>query len=151
MSTRIAAVFVAAVALTAVPAAADAKVTHLTLTEVVTSEQLVVDTAPMQASETQPLSPGDVFAGQAKLMKGSKTVGSAAFMGVVTTFPMAEFFGTFTLPGGRISVVDLGSLTGKSQVIAIVGGTGRYAGARGVDRETRIAEGKTRDVFTIIT
>jgi hypothetical protein len=28
---------------------------------------------------------------------------------------------------------------------------GRYLGARGVVTETRIAEGKTRDVFTIIT
>jgi N-methylhydantoinase B/oxoprolinase/acetone carboxylase alpha subunit len=31
------------------------------------------------------------------------------------------------------------------------GGTGRYRGARGVDRETRVAEGRTRDMFTIIT
>ncbi|HEX4719923.1 MAG TPA: hypothetical protein VH300_15465 [Thermoleophilaceae bacterium] len=65
------------------------------------------------------------FAGQAKLMKGSKTVGSAAFMGVVTTFPMADFFGAFTLPGGHVSVVDLGSFTAKTQTLAIVGGTGR--------------------------
>lgn len=150
MSARIAAVALTATALASLPAAAQAKVTRLTLTEVVTSEQFVVDSAP-QTSETQPPSSGDLFAGQAKLMKGSKTVGSASFMGVVTTFPLIEFFGTFTLPGGRVSVVDLGSLTAKTQTLAIVGGTGRYLGARGVDKETRLGEGMTRDVFTIIT
>jgi hypothetical protein len=92
-----------------------------------------------------------LIAGQAKLMRGAKTVGSAAFFGVVTSFPELEFYGTFTLPGGRVSVVDLGSLTAAKQSLAIVGGTGRYAGARGVVTETRIGEGQTRDVFTIIT
>jgi hypothetical protein len=94
---------------------------------------------------------GDLIAGQAKLMRRAKTVGSAAFFGVVTVFPALEFYGTFTLPGGRVSVVDLGSLTAAKQSLAIVGGTGRYLGARGVVVETRVAEGQTRDVFTIVT
>jgi hypothetical protein len=86
-----------------------------------------------------------------KLMRGTKTVGSAAFFGFITGFPEIEFYGTFTLPGGKVSVVDLGSLTAATQTLAIVGGTGRYAGAHGIIVETRVAEGQTRDVFTIIT
>jgi hypothetical protein len=151
MNTRIATVLIGGIAALGLAAVADAKITRLTLTEVETTRILVVDAPPMQASESQPPNAGDVVAGRAKLMRGSKTVGSAEFFGVVTAFPLLEFHGTFTLPGGRVSVVDVGSFTARKQALAIVGGTGRYVGARGVDVETRISEGKTRDVFTIIT
>ena len=151
MKARIATAVMGAVALLSLPADADAKVTHITVTEVLASEAVVVDYPPAQTSQGQPPSTGDVVAGRAKLLRGNKTVGSADFMGVVTAFPLLEFYGTFTLPGGRVSVVDVASLAATKQVYAIVGGTGRYLGARGVVRETRIAEGKTRDVFTIIT
>lgn len=146
MNARIAGIAVGLAALAAAGSAA-AKTTKLTLTEVTTSATVVVDKEPQGEAP----SPGDLIAGQAKLMRGAKTVGSASFFGVITAFPELEFYGTFTLPGGRVSVVDLGSLTAAKQSLAIVGGTGRYAGARGVVVETRIAEGRTRDVFTIIT
>lgn len=146
MNARIAGVTIGLAALIAAGPAA-ARTTKLTLTEVTTSASVVVDREP-QGDEP---SPGDLLAGHAKLMRGAKTVGSAAFFGVVTAFPRLEFYGTFTLPGGRVSVVDLGSLTAAKQSLAIVGGTGRYTGARGVVVETRIGEGRTRDVFTIVT
>ena len=149
MNARIAAIALAAGVVIA-PGVAQAKTTKLTLTEVTSSESVLVDKEPL-ISETQPPSPGDLIAGQAKLIRGTKTVGSAAFLGFVTAFPEFEFYGTFTLPGGRVSVVDLGNLTADRQPLAIVGGTGRYAGARGVVVETRVAEGMTRDVFTIVT
>ena len=151
MSIRIAAVLITSIAALALPAVAAAGVTRLTLTEVTTAQILVVDAAPAQTSETQPPNAGDVVAGRAKLVRGSTMVGGAEFFGVVTAFPLLEFYGTFTLPGGRVSVVDAGNLTARKQTLAIVGGTGRYLGAGGSVVETRVAEGKTRDVFTIVT
>jgi hypothetical protein len=151
MNTRIATSLISAVAVLALPAVADAKVTKLTLTEAVTSETLVVDYPPAQTAEGQPPSNGDLLAGHADMLRGSKKVGSADFLGVITAFPLIQFSVTFTLPGGKLTVVDVGDLTAKTQTYAIVGGTGRYAGARGTDKETRVGEGRSRDVFTIVT
>jgi hypothetical protein len=92
MNTRIATVLIGGIAALGLPAVADAKITRLTLTEVETTRILVVDAPPMQASESQPPNAGDVVAGRAKLMRGSKTVGSAEFFGVVTAFPLLEFY-----------------------------------------------------------
>ena len=77
--------------------------------------------------------------------------GSSKFIGAITAFPLIGSYGTFTLPGGKVSVVDVGDLSASKQTYAIVGGTGRYAGARGTLKETRVAEGRTKDVFTIVT
>ena len=151
MNARIATAVIGATAVLAAPAVADAKVTRLTLTEAVTAQLVVVDYPPTQSGEGQPPTAGDVIVGQADLLRGNKKVGRADFMGAITTFPLIEFYGTFTLPGGKVSVVDVADLSASKQTFAIVGGTGRYAGARGVVKETRVAEGRTKDVFTIVT
>ena len=137
MKIRIAAVAVAALAAIAFPSLAEAKVTKLTVTEVI--------------EESEPPAPGALVAGHGKLLKGTKTIGRIDYIGAITEAPLIEFFATLTLPGGKLTIADVGDLTAKTQVYAIVGGTGRYAGARGTDRETRIGEGMTRDVLTIIT
>lgn len=149
----VAAAFGALAAAATLPLAAGAapRVTTLKLVEVATFEKLVVDTPPLQRSKEQPLTPGDILVGRAKLLKGQATVGGADFFGVVTGFPRLEFSATFTLPGGTVSVVALGSLTARSQTYAIVGGTGRYEGARGTDHEQKLGEGRSLDTFTIIT
>ena len=144
MSRRGLALLAAAVAAAALaPAGQPApKVTTLKLVEVVTLQKLVVDNAPTQRSAEQPLSTGDVILARAKLLSAGKVVGSAEFFGVVTAFPRLAFYGTFVLPGGKVSVVDVGSASAPDQTFAVVGGTGRYAGARGTDRELRLGEGK---------
>jgi hypothetical protein len=151
MNARIATAVIGGIALLGLPAVADAKVTRLTLTEAVAAQTVVVDYPPTQSEEGQPPTAGDLVVGRADLLRGRKKVGRADFMGAITAFPMIEFYGTFTLPGGKVSVVDVGDLSASKQTYAIVGGTRRYAGARGTLKETRVAEGRTRDVFTIVT
>jgi hypothetical protein len=150
MNARIATAVVGGIAVLGVPAVADAKVTRLTLTEAVTAQVVVVDYPPTQSNEAEPPTAGDIVVGQADLLRGSKKVGRADFMGAITAFPMIAFYGTFTLPGGKVSVVDVADLSASKQTYAIVGGTGRYAGARGTVEETRVVEGRTKDVFTIV-
>jgi hypothetical protein len=149
-SLAVAGALTAATLLTASAAAAPGATT-LKLTEVTTFEKLVVDSPPLQRSKTQPLNAGDVLVARSKLLDGAKVAGRGDFFAVVTGFPRAEFYGTFTLPGGTVSIVALGNLAANAQTYAIVGGTGRYTGARGTDHEQKIAEGKTTDIFTITT
>ena len=134
------AVAIAAAALAPVAIAAP-QITTLKLVEVTTLQKLV-DSPPAQRSKSQPLSPGDIVVVRANLLSAGEVVGTADFFGVVTAFPRIAFYGTFSLPGGKISIVDVGSLTAASQTFAVVGGTGRYAGVRGIDRERRIGEGR---------
>jgi hypothetical protein len=93
----------------------------------------VVDNPPL-SGENKPPSMGDVFAFTSELLTRSGkhagtlhatcTVTSGGKRGVVTCF------GTFGLKGGQLAgVATLGQT--KTDRIAIVGGTGIYAGARG--------------------
>jgi hypothetical protein len=93
----------------------------------------VVDNPPL-SGENKPPSMGDVFVFTSELLTRSAkhagtlhatcTVTSGGKRGVVTCF------GTFGLKGGQLAgVATLGQT--KTDRIAIVGGTGIYAGARG--------------------
>jgi hypothetical protein len=60
-----------------------------------------------------------------------------------------RFYGTFTLSGGKVAVVDVADLSASKQNHRRGNGPLRRSTRR--VKETRVAEGRTRDVFTIIS
>lgn len=96
---------------------------------------------------------GNVSAGSATVYQGGSKVGTAQFTNVITkrgTNGREMFFasvilndGTFTLQGA-----SLGSGENAPVINSITGGTGAYAGARGVETEEE-APGGSRSEFRI--
>jgi Allene oxide cyclase barrel like domain len=91
--------------------------------------------------------PGSVFVFSEKLAQNGKAIGSDH---IVCTFvgkwPSETDFcrGLFVLPGG--SIVAEGSSARGPFTVAITGGTGRYAGARGVVHATPTKSGELLDI-----
>ena len=81
------------------------------------------------------ISAGDMFVFSNPLLEGGKRIGhlSASCVATKSTkkFNLAGFncTGTFVIPGGTL--IASATITGNSTEGAIVGGTGRYAGASG--------------------
>jgi len=120
------------------------KVTTLRFVQVQASEHFV-DTLPRGPS------PGDMDIITTNLLMGGKVVGHGRIVGVATDLPNVEFFRTDTLPGGHISSLDTHSEAGKTEEVAIVGGTGAYRNARGYITITNPTAKQVGVVFTITT
>jgi hypothetical protein len=90
--------------------------------------------------------PGSRFVFSERLAQGGKAIGSDHIVCTFTgAWPAETDFcrALFTLPGGTI-VAEGASARGPFTV-AITGGTGRYAGARGVVHATPTRKGETLD------
>jgi hypothetical protein len=90
--------------------------------------------------------PGSLFVFSERLAQSGKPIGSDHIVCTFTgTWPVETDFcrALFTLPGGTI-VAEGASARGPFTV-AITGGTGRYAGARGVVHATPTKNGETLD------
>ncbi len=88
--------------------------------------------------------PGSVFVFSERLAQGDRAIGSDHIVCTFTgPWPAETDFcrALFTLPGGMI-VAEGASARGPFTV-AITGGTGRYAGARGVVHATPTKKGET--------
>jgi hypothetical protein len=90
--------------------------------------------------------PGSLFVFSERLAQSGKPIGSDHIVCTFTgSWPVETDFcrALFTLPGGTI-VAEGASARGPFTV-AITGGTGRYAGARGVVHATPTKNGETLD------
>lgn len=88
-------------------------------------------------------SPGDSVYFSENLLLNGKKVGRTAIACTFYSRSAGRCLGTLRLPGGTIEAggSDLG---GRSFVVAILGGTGRYAGASGVLRITELSDTRSR-------
>jgi hypothetical protein len=116
-----------------------------TLKEVQTGQTFV------SISHTQGGKPGDGFIFHAKMYNGDGSrVGALDVNCTLVLGNNVECLGTFTLPGGTLSVSALLPSNGNAPThVAIDGGTGRYAHASG--QVTSYSTGNTtnRDVFEL--
>jgi hypothetical protein len=113
-----------------VPSAASAKVTKLKIS-LVTVKQQLIDVPPTQAAN-QPPDDGDYIVFTDRVVSKGKTIGTNKGICFADGFP--EFLCTTTarLTGGTIAFHGIFNATSRRrQSIAVVGGTGRYRGARG--------------------
>jgi hypothetical protein len=97
-----------------------------------------VDLPPASASRNAPPSVGDlVVFTKALSAPGGKRMGKLHVRCAVTVprasieVSLFECTGAFVLRGGELSMAYTGSLAAERLRIAVTGGTGRYAGARG--------------------
>ena len=95
-------------------------------------------------------SPGDMDIIKTNLLSGGKVVGHARVVGIAVDLPNVEIIRTDIIPGGHISSLDTHSEAGKTEQLAIVGGTGAYSGARGYITLTTPTAPKVGVTFTII-
>lgn len=133
------------------PAMAEAKVTTLRTTYFDFSFK-VIDVPPLQPSEDQPPSSGDVAIVRARYTAGRTVVAYDRTACTVVDWPHAVCTISFSLKGGHLVATDQFDATSRGvQRIAISGGTGAYRNARGevVFRQTSDTRGTA--VFTIIT
>jgi hypothetical protein len=126
-----------------------ARATTLTLVEKGTSFTASVNSPP------KALSQGDAIVRGSDWMRGSKTVGSGIVQCWMGSAPGAR--GAFlcqssiTLPDGQIALAGTVLDGAKRTVIAIVGGTGAYRGARGQAVERYIDDESSRWTLTFET
>ena len=85
------------------------------------------------------------------LLTGGKIVGHARIVGIAVDLPNVEIIRTDILPRGHISSLDTHSEAGKTEQLAIVGGTGAYSTARGYITLTTPTAKRVGVTFTIIT
>ena len=91
-------------------------------------------------------SPGDYFTLSQKLKENGSSAGSVGAVGTAVTKTVIQFDGTIFLSDGKVMVAGGGKGNSKTTELAIVGGTGAYAGASGTF--TTVDHGKTTD-FTL--
>lgn len=111
----------------------------LDLTGTVTGQRLALDTKPAGPS------PGDIGYETGTVFDHGKRVGR--FQGVCTALPHSSQQCSFTvgLPGGQLVVEAAygpGFNVGSTALEAVVGGTGRYAGARGQGRDSELGSSR---------
>jgi hypothetical protein len=159
-------ILILAVLLTAsafvVSATASARVTTMRLTQTRVSYRLLVDNPPTQAASTQPPSSGDVLLVRDKLVRyGGRfgyeppvgfIVGHTRVTCTVADYPRARCKNAYRLAGGQIIAADKFSfLSRATQPLRIIGGTGRYRGARGAIAVRLVTATVARLRFTLIT
>ena len=96
-------------------------------------------------------SAGDMDLIKTNLLAGGKVVGHARIVGIAVDLPNVEIIRSDILPGGHISSLDTHSEAGKTEQLAIVGGTGAYSTARGYITLTTPTAARVGVTFTIIT
>jgi hypothetical protein len=137
------------------------------------SETLTVyqDAPVLKPLDLDPLgnSPGDAYYFSAPLYSSpggrmiGEVFGSKTLMKLSATNPEAEKRATllfFTFAGGQDQIIALGAVDyppaaaefspGKPVIRAVLGGTGRYMGARGELTSTRNTDGSYTQVFTLV-
>jgi hypothetical protein len=126
-----------------------ARMTTLTLVEKGTSFTASVNSPP------KALSQGDAIVRGSDWMKGSKVVGSGIVQCWVGSEPGAKraFLcqSSISLPQGQLDLAGTVVDRAKRTVVAIVGGTGAYRGARGQAVEHYIDDESSRWVLTFET
>lgn len=101
-------------------------------------------------SHTKAGKPGDGFIFHSKMFRGHRQVGTLDAQCTLTLSQHAQCVGTFSLPGGTLSGTALTSVNGNAPThVAINGGTGRYARARGQVVSYSTGQNTSRDVFTL--
>jgi hypothetical protein len=112
----------------------------------------LIDNPPKVQSPRSPPGFGDALAFNARLTtSGKRTVGhlygSGAF---ATNRGQAVITGIYALRGGNLDLLITVKPGYHRAVGAIVGGTGRYAGARGTVTSLALANGDFKDTITIL-
>jgi len=87
-------------------------------------------------------SDGDSVFFAESLLRNGKKIGRSDIYCVFTRV-MSRCNATLTVPGGTLEALG-GTRFGKTFAVAVVGGTGTYAGARGVIRVTELGDTRTR-------
>jgi hypothetical protein len=134
-----------------VPSSANARVTTIRTTWVDTYFRLV-DHAPLQASPTQPPSPGDVAVLHSRYSARGRTVALERTSCTIVDWPHAVCDLSIRFAAGHIVSTDQITVGSRAtQRLAIVGGTGAYRNARGEIALRFTGENRGTAVFTIIT
>jgi hypothetical protein len=88
-------------------------------------------------------SPGDSVYFSERLLENGRKVGRTEITCSFYTQNAGRCFGTLVLGGGTIEAGGT-DLSGKSFAVAILGGTGRFAGASGAVRITELGDTRSR-------
>lgn len=130
---------------------AAAKVTVLRASYVDFSFRLV-DHPPLQSSENQPPSPGDVAIVGTRYTSQGRVVATDRTTCTVLEWPHLNCNVTVFLRAGRlVAAGHFNPMSRATQRLAITGGTGAYRTARGDIALRQTATGRGTAVFTIIT
>jgi hypothetical protein len=134
------------------PTSSSSAATTMHLIEVQGAFHLVTDTPPKLTGPNQPFSPGDSFVFTSELRTPSgKHAGwldasCIAITGGKSGVTSCE--GVFRLAGGQLILAAAPPQTDGPTDIAIIGGTGAYAGVRGQVHSVTTSSTRNRDTVT---